>query len=324
MTLIFAFLLVVRVFFFFFFKKKIQNGILPGRWLGEEVGRADEHYIYAERWDKELRNAMFTGTDAVVYDDEWPYQSNSTILSSCAEDTSRPKEIAILCEAEISPLAHQVEVLFIKAGYCVTFSNFDQMPPASQDVVSLLDVTSPFFDNISAKNLDTFQRYLKNLGKAGMLWVTRSAQLNCKDPRYSQVLGIARTSRSELSIDFATFEIDEVNSDAMNALLQVLSKFQRRRQDSHFDPELEFAFSGGTIQIPRFHWISVSERLSTKLQEEQTQKRLNIGRFGLLQSLQWVQEKPIGTLAPGQIEVEPRAVGMNFKEGRLLARRKIL
>lgn len=241
-------------------------------------------------------------------------------MSSCGEDTSLPNEVAILCETEISPLARQVEALLIKAGYCVTFSNLDQLTTAGQDVVSLLDLTSPFFDNISANNLDIFQRYIKNLGKAGMLWVTRSAQLNCKDPRYGQVLGIARTSRSELSIDFATFEIDEVNSDAMAALLQVLSKFQRRRQDSHFDPELEFAFSSGTIQIPRFHWISVSERLSTKLQEEHIPKRLNIGRFGLLQSLQWVQEKSIGTLAPGQIEVEPRAVGMNFKEGRLLVR----
>lgn len=232
------------------------------------------------------------------------------------EDASPSKEVAILYEAEISPLARQVEALLIKAGYCVAFSNFDQIPPANHDVVSLLDLTSPFFDNISAKSLKTFQRYMENL-KTGMLWVTRSAQFNCKDPRYSQVLGIARTSRSELSTDFATFEIDEVTANSMDALIQVLSKFQRRRKDSPFDPELEFAFSNGTIQIPRFHWISVSERLSTKLHGEQTPKKLNVGRFGLLHSLHWLQEKPIDTLVSGQIEVEPRAVGMNFKESRL-------
>ena len=297
---------------------------MPGWWLGEEDGRADEPYISAERWDMELRNAGFTGTDAVVYDDEWPYQSNSTILSSCAELTSCSRDVAILCEPEIGSLARQVEALLIKAGYCVAFSELGQMPPANQDVISLLDLTSPFFDKISAKNLATFQQYVGNLNKAGMLWVTRSAQLDCRDPRYSQILGIARTCRSELSIDFATFEIEEVNSSAMNALLQVFSKFQRRRKDSQFDPDLEFAFSDGIVQIPRFQWISVSDRLSTMLQEDRLPKKLNVGKFGLLHSLQWVQQKPVSTLGSGQIEVETRAVGMNFKESRLLAYGNIL
>jgi hypothetical protein len=297
---------------------------MPGWWLGDENARAEKPSISAERWNKELQNAGFTGTDAVVYDDEWPYQSKSIILSSRAEDITRPKEVAILCESEISSLAYQVEALFIKAGYCVAFSNLDQMPPANQDIISLLDLTTPFFNNISAKNLATFQQYIGNLNKAGLLWVTRSAQFNCKDPRYSHVLGVARTIRSELSVDFATFEIDEVSSGAIDALLQVFGKFQRRTKDGDFDPNLEFAFSEGTIHIPRFHWISVPKRLSTIPQKEQPLKKINIGKFGLLHSIQWVQQKSISNLAPGQIEVEPRAVGMNFKVCRLFAHGEIL
>lgn len=58
-----------------------------------------------------------------------------------------------------------------------------------------------------------------------MLWLTRSAQVGYKDPRYSQVLRIARTVRSELLVDFAIFEIDRTYLSALDPLFKVFSKF---------------------------------------------------------------------------------------------------
>lgn len=272
----------------------------------------------------ELRKTGFTGTESVVYDQEWPHQFNATILSSCAEVTSRSRDITILYASRDSSLVGEVRALLSKAGYCTTLSKIDQIPPANQDVISLLDLTSPFFDNISAKKLAKFQQYIGNLENAGVLWVTRPCQLDGHFPRYSQILGIARTCRSELSIDFATLEMEGMSPAAMSALLEVFNKFHRRRKDFHFEPDQEFSFSGGRIQIPRFHWISVSERLSETLLAERSVKQLNIGKFGLLHSLQWVQQKSSGPLESGQIEVEPRAVGLSFKESRQHANLKVV
>lgn len=287
-------------------------GILPGWWLGAEDGRPNEPYISAERWDKELRKAGFSGTDSLVYDDDMPYQINVNIISSPAETILYPREVTLLCEPEISPISRHVEAMFTQRGYKVELSALDQMPPAHQDIVSLVDLTAPFFDKISARNLSAFQSYVGNLKSSGILWVTRSAQVGCKDPRYSQVLGTARTVRSELLVDFATFEMDTVDPSALGSLFDVFSKFQRRTKELELDPDWEYALFEGAIQIPRYHWVSTVEKLAA-MSGEELPRRLDVGKSALLQSLRWVQKRPI-VLTHDQIEVEPRAVGLNFRD----------
>ena len=196
-------------------------------------------------------------------------------------------------------------------GFRVQFSTLDRTPPPSQDIISLLDLSASFFDKISAQKLVAFQRYVGGLESAGMLWATRSSQVGCKDPCYSQVLGVARTIRSELVIDFATFKIDTVNDGALEALFEVFGKFQTRTEGPEVDPDWEFALFEGAINISRYNWISVSRRLWVNSKEELPRK-FEIGKSGLLQSLRWVQGRPI-ILIHDQVEIEPRAVGLNFK-----------
>ena len=246
-----------------------------------------------------------------MYDDERPFQINANIVARPAETITYPKEVTILCDSDPSSTSRTVEALFAKKGFRVQLSSLDQLPFANQDVISLLDLTSPFFDEISSEKLSAFQQYVQNLKSSGILWVTRSAQVGCKDPRYGQVLGVARTIRSELLIDFATFEIDEVDSCALQCFFEVFCKFQRRVKGPQHDPDYEFALFEGSIQIPRFHWIPVLEQLSA-ISEHELPRKLEIGKLGFLQSLRWVQDKPIH-LADDQVEVEPRAVGLNFK-----------
>lgn len=240
-----------------------------------------------------------------------PYQINANILSRPAETRSYLKGLTLLCDDNFSPIARQVEAVFVRKGFRVDLSTIDQIPPANQDIISLMDLSAPFFDRISSKKLAAFQRYIGNLESTGLLWVTRSSQIGCKDPRYSQVLGIARTIRSELLVDFATFEIDTVDDLALEALFDVFRKFQRRAKDPVVDPDWEFALFEKVIHIPRYHWISVAERLSAVMEEERPRK-LEVGRPGLLQTLRWVQGAPI-VLTNDQIEVETCAVGLNFK-----------
>lgn len=247
----------------------------------------------------------------MVYDDDMPYQITVNILSSPAETIFYPREVTLLCDTEISPISRHIEAMFNKKGYKVEFSTIDQIPPANQDIVSLLDLTAPFFDKISARKLSAFQSYIGNLKSSGILWVTRSAQVGCNDPRYSQVLGIARTVRSELLVQFATFEMDIVDASALDPLFEVFSKFQRRTQELELDPDWEYALCEGGIQIPRYHWVSTFEKLAA-VSGEELPRKVDVGKHGLLQSLRWIQKKPI-VLIHDQIEVQTRAVGLNFR-----------
>ena len=201
-----------------------------------------------------------------------PYQLNVIVISRPAEIKNYARRVTLLCDSQESPGLRQTEALFVENGFRVDLSTLDQVPPMSQDVISLLDLAAPFFDNISAERLAAFQRYVGHLSSSGILWATRSCQVGCKDPRYGQVLGAARTARSELLIDFATLEIDTVDDKAVEALFQVFMKFQRRERGPVFDPDWEFALIDGTINIPRYRWISVPERLSEVSKEELPRK----------------------------------------------------
>ena len=288
-----------------------SQGLLPGWWLGEEDNRVDEPYISVERWDEELRAAGFSGVDSALYDDDIPYQINVNIVSSPAQTISYGREVTLLCDTDFSPIVRQIEALFVQAGFRVDLSTLDQMPPLNNDVISLLDLAAPFFDEVSAQKLSAFQHYVGNLKSTGLLWASRSSQIGCKDPRYSQVLGIARTIRSELLVDFATFEMDTVDSVALEALVGIFGKFQRRIKGPDFDPDWEFALFEGIVHIPRYRWVSISQKLAIVGREE-LPRTLEVGKAALLQTLRWVQGKTIA-LKDDQVDVELCAVGLNFK-----------
>ena len=288
-----------------------KQGILPGWWLGDKDGRLDEPYISAERWDKDLREAGFSQTDSVVYDDDLPYQINANIVCKPADVVDYSKKVTILRDHEPSVFSRQVAEYFINSGYTVTLSTIDQKPPTDQDVISLLDLTAPFFDEISSQQLSAFQTSVGQVTSSGILWVTRTAQLGCKDPRYGQSLGVARTVRSELLIDFATLEIDEVDDKALSAISQVFEKFRRRSKGPDYDPDWEYASYDCFLQIPSYDCIYVPDALSVPMSEE-LPRRLETHKPGQLQSLRWVQQSP-NELMSDDVEVETRAVGLNFK-----------
>lgn len=246
-----------------------------------------------------------------MYDHDPPYQINVNVVSRATETRSLSKGVTLLCSRDPGSFERQVETLLVQRDFHVDFTNINQVPPANQDIISLLDINGPFFDEISSEELAAFQSYIGSLRSSGILWTTRSSQIRCDDPRYAQVLGAARTIRSELLISFATCEIDTVDEGALEALVNVFDKFRRRTRDAEVDPDWEFALSEKVVYLPRYRWISVVEQLSA-VSDMELPRKLETGKPGLLQSLRWIQTAPI-RLTNDQIEVEVCAVGLNFK-----------
>jgi hypothetical protein len=125
------------------------------------------------------------------------------------------------------------------------------------------------------------------------------------------VIGLARTIRSELSLDFATLELQNLDSATADATLAVFRKFQGRSPSADYNVEPEFAVHDGVIHTGRYHWISASDELEQVLQDHDP-KRLTIGRYGLIDSLLWVQHE--STALPADVvEMDIRCVGLNFR-----------
>lgn len=293
-------------------------GLFSGWWLGAEDGRVDEPFVDPEEWDKRLRKAGFDGTSSVTLDGPKPYYINANIIAQPAIQTTYPKRLTLMTSSqELGPLAQATQKVLQQKGYeldhCIWRKH---TPPADQDLICFVDIesiTKPLLKDIEEDDLNYLLQTIDELSQSTLLWLTKPAQINCLDPYNAQILGLARTVRAELAVDFATMEIEQAGDDAALAVASVLQKLQRARQvDGDLDPDMEYAWTNGAVHLSRFHWFPVGQALADAAPSPEA-KRLVVGQRGMLQSLKW-RGQNFEDSAPGEIRVRTSALGMNFRE----------
>ena len=196
-------------------------------------------------------------------------------------------------------------------GYNVSFSSLGSPAPPDTDIICLLDVEEPFFYAMSASSFASFNAYLSKFPvNSALLWVTGHSQVRCKDPRYANTIGTFRNIRSEMSLDWATLEVDLSSFDAA-MVVTLFNKLRTRAKSVEFDPDWEYAAVDGDIMVPRFEWSDCVTRPEPLLKGNNP-CTLEAGRLGQLDSLAWVQNE-CGPLQSHEIEIATRTIGMNFK-----------
>jgi acyl transferase domain-containing protein len=289
---------------------KYIYGTLPSWWCGTEDSRPDEPCVSQSRWEEELIAAGFQGLDGVVLDSLAPFHLNTIIVATPRQDKTPAKRVTLLCSTETSdpgPLAQELEA----RGYELSRCTIKEVPPPGQDVIALLEREKPFFEGIDLDAFEDFKRFVESLGGSGILWITQPSQTHCSDPRYALVIGLARTIRSEMAIDFATCETEDLDSAVgSNAIADVFRKFHEREDDGVLSPDFEYAIGGGVTRISRFFPFSLDKELLVS--EPSDEVLLTIGRAGRLDTLTWSREPAIPP--PGnEVEVEVYAAGLNFR-----------
>ncbi|KAI0123372.1 putative polyketide synthase [Xylariales sp. AK1849] len=292
-------------------------GQFSGWWLGEEDGRFGGPFVSPEVWDVKLREAGFAGIESIAFDNERPYHMNASIIARPAFNIQYPERVTMLLPSQSAgDLAQTTQKLLKEAGYGTDIRVFGEELPVNQDVISFMDVDlpEPILKNVTSDSLEKLLKVVDGSLQSLLLWLTPPAQINCQEPHAAQILGAARTMRQELAIDFATMELENTNEDAANAIVKVLRKIQRARkeEDEVLDPDLEYAWSNGAIQLPRFHWFPISAALKETARKPDA-KALVAGQRGMLQSLQWSAVE-FHELGPHEVQVQMRVVGMNFTD----------
>ena len=293
-------------------------GVLPGWWLGEADNRPNEPIVSIPRWNEELQAAGFAEIEAVVYDDERDgFHICANIIARPAKTQNQHyKAVTLLFQEEFrdSSITNGIRRSLTEHGFEVDDCVFGDLPRSSQDIISLLDLESPFIDDIKEKEFEQFKVLLDGIGTSGILWLTKNVQMGCDEPQHSLFLGLARTVRNELSIPLATLEIDDVDSNACEAVVKVFGKFQERDVSGVVDPDFEYALHQGTIHVGRYHWIDTNDELAkVPTDDKEHAVKLEIGQRGLLNTLRWVQY-PLDPLGPDDVLVDPRCGGINFKD----------
>ena len=289
----------------------LAMGCLSGWWLGEDDERPTEPYVSPKRWRAELEKAGLSRIDAIAYDNDYPSQINVSYVARPTLSKKSPERVTILCDRDyISSPVQDMTKFFRSLGIAVDVHKLGEDLPDGQYVISALDLERPFFRNVAEDDFESLKKHLLSLRSCGVLWLTGPSQMDCREPSYALVLGLARSVRPEMSVPFATLECDEFTARTWENISKIVQKLENSSGDEDVDPDWEYIQSEGHLLIPRFQSVSVPDSLSRT--SGRSMKRLSIKEFGLLDTLQWVDGEKL-SLADNEVEIETKASGLNFR-----------
>ncbi|KAI1483952.1 polyketide synthase dehydratase-domain-containing protein [Daldinia eschscholtzii] len=294
-------------------------GNFSGWWLGEADSRPYEPYVSIERWDGELKATGFSGIDTAVRDAVEPYHYCAAIVSTKVEENisskKPPSPVSILCDNPEGELTELLVEEFASSGIAAKVFQLGQSLPLNQDIVSLLDLESYFFQDISPERLILFQQILLNYKSGSIVWLTRPAQVNCKDPRSAQSIGVARSIRAESSVPFYTLEISSTEPLFSTLVQEVLSKIRRTEDTDLLAPDKEYVVDSGVVKIGRYQPFSVGKELQQNTINTGTEEIKTLeAKPGSLENVGWVSQSGPSDLGDDEVLIETRAVGINFRD----------
>ncbi|KAJ4302895.1 Mycolipanoate synthase [Kalmusia sp. IMI 367209] len=288
-------------------------GPFEGWWLSQD-DRTDSPFLEPGEWDKRLRNAGFSGCDSVTLDYEKPYTWVANIVAKPAIKEPIRQKVTLLQSSEKTQFIAKVEDALRAQGIEFDSCKWGQEPPPDQDIISFLDLGhSTLLQDINKEDLQRLLQLVDFFQGNNILWLMPPAQINSTDPYTGQMVGLGRSIRSELAASFATLELEDLELGAAGAVADVLSAIRKNKDnDDELDVDMEWAWSGGALNVGRFHWIQIEEDLCATAKAP-TSTALAIRTTGLLQTLEWTSQS-LGDPAPEEVHINMRAVGLNASD----------
>ena len=196
------------------------------------------------------------------------YEGSSTgpkVVAELRRPLKHPDRISIVISGYHHPRADAIQNAFQDRGIDCDRCTFEGDLPKDQDIISIVDFGDPYVYNITDAKFRNFIDRLSD-SKSSMIWVTPAAQISCNDPNSSMILGLTRTLRAELRRDITVVEIDieaSTYTSSSKSLLKIYQGLSHRLKARDVDPDYEYAIVDGDIKIPRIHWTTGEEEVST-------------------------------------------------------------
>lgn len=239
----------------------------------------------------------------------------ANIIAKPVFKTKPLPKITLLQGPASIPLVKEVENILCEYGIESETCEWGQELPENQDIISFIDLgEKPILQDVNEMDLAKLLQTVETLEDSTMLWLTPAAQIRPVNPHAAQVLGWSRCLRQELAVSIATLELENTVAGAAGAVVDVIRKIQQSRNDDNaeLEPDMEYAWFNGRLNVGRFHWTQIDNALCETMQEPEM-KGLAIGTPGLLQTLHWTSQS-LGSPGPDEVNVKMSAVGLNFKD----------
>lgn len=318
--------------------KHLTFPYVPELWQAEEVR---QQYVSCEGealWSQELELSGISGVDLTSHASDFEGNSFTKVFVSSNVETSREsrkleltkgKPIFIISGFDKplqSPPTHLIASKLRAIGIMdVRESCFGEVSTLV-DSTPYLVIVVPRHQWLSLEDLDdkeysvfhaTINRY-KNI-----LWISEINPSSDEVPSIGAVQGLARTLRMENNDHiFATVGIDTSYTTTLEANLEsALRNFLGGVESKSYEPEL--VQIGELLHIPRVYECDSLNKRVSELSSEPIQRlqrfgernlQLKVQQSGLLDTLHFEEVREPKQLADDEIEVEVKAIGVNFKD----------
>jgi NADPH:quinone reductase-like Zn-dependent oxidoreductase len=278
----------------------------------------------------------FSGTDLVLNDFKDDRCHEFSIILSTAIDTSQASvelpNVAIIFECASTKqqmLAEQLKMSLEAIGRVgrggdskVELWSINQAittnPSSDTMHVFILELDRPVLYDMDKDMFNKVQRLLMSAKR--ILWVSQGS------PKSRMVDGLARVVSSEDSrIAFTTLALDGAEHRINKQVEKIMQVLQATTSPLAEGPETEYVEQDGLLQINRLVEANyLNSKVHSKVLPQQTRiqnfgkgppLRLSIASPGLLDTLQFLEDKEQSLpLSPSDVEVEVKAVGLNFRD----------
>jgi NADPH:quinone reductase-like Zn-dependent oxidoreductase/malonyl CoA-acyl carrier protein transacylase len=269
--------------------------------------------------------AGFGGVDRdLCFKINWePFQTNGTFSSSKVLDM----DTVIICDELPAdfPLLKLQQSLEVLTGRAPKTMSLKEVQPEGKIYIVLAELKESLLANISPEDFASIKK-LSATAK-GILWVVQGAYQESVSPNGNMAIGIARTIRSETELKFVTLDLDPRRTDSTSCASQaIVEAFRSTFNASAEDCEMEYMERDGILYIPK---VVVDDELNKFVHQQlhalkpepqpffqkDRPLKLKIGSAGLLDTLHFIDDYTISTpLADDYVEIEVKAVGLNFKD----------
>ncbi|KAI9737711.1 MAG: hypothetical protein M1818_005715 [Claussenomyces sp. TS43310] len=254
-----------------------------------------------------------------------PVQANEVSVPSKVPEM----DIVIICEelpAEfpLSKLECALEEMTGKAPLTIPL---EQVEPEGKICIILAEFNHSLLANISPEVFASLQKLFTTA--KGILWVVQGAYQDSDSPNGNMAIGLARTIREETALKFATLDLDSRRKDSAPDASKVIIEVFRsifNSSSSTDDCEMEYMERDGILHIPKVvEDDQMNKFVHQQLQESEPELqpffqkgrplKMKIGSPGLLDTLHFIDDYTLSTsLAEDYVEIEVRAIGLNFKD----------
>ncbi|KAI0138627.1 putative polyketide synthase [Hypoxylon sp. NC0597] len=312
-------------------------GYLSEWWQNENLWEDSNPSLEDTRWSQVLKSSGFSGLDVVFPDFESEKDSLSTILVSSPTEPSlesknleHAKDKAVLIihgftASSKSPMTQLVSSKLRDIGFTEISEGSFHDAATLYNLESKLIVVVQDQQWLSLGNLDAEEYALFHTTVSRykhIMWLSEIIPSLGVSP-IDSIQGLARTLRMENHGHiFATVGIDTSHTAVLETHIEgSLRNFLRGVNTGLYEPEL--AQIGELLHIPRVYECDSLNQMVYELSSKSVERpqrfgernmKLKVRQPGLLDTLYFEEVPDSGPLASDEIEVEVKAIGVNFKD----------